>query len=299
MRDKLAELARRIGARIVQLRKHGGWNQQQFAVRAQISKAILSTIENGQRVPSLLLLRRLMGALGLPVDQPLIDGGDEALRGLWQEVYEGQSPVALQLRAGQDLKVQAVLEGEVVSADAAPSGGAVSFAVGSGGAGAFPDAGSVAAVTLAAGSEAARTQIVEQVAVQVAARVGEQLSQQLEAGLLAMGEAHAQALRNLTGMAHHLDRLEGRMEQLGTLLREQGEEVAALRTAVGQVRQVMGPGDSSQPQVSIQDLFKRIDEIQMNFAEYQKHARTLFLHNQNECQILRAEIAKMAPLNRR
>lgn len=295
MRERLADLARRIGARIVQLRKHGGWNQQQLAARAHISKAILSTIENGQRVPSVGLLHRLMSALGLPVDQALLDSGDSVLRGLWSEIYEGESPAAIQLRSGQDLKVQAVVDAELVptasaAIDATPPGG-------DGGA-ARPDGATTASIS-------SRTSVgipaVEQLAAllgeQVMAQVATQVAGQVAAHLAAIGELHAQSVRNLTGVAHHLDRLEGRMERLSSALQGQAEALAALhgpglRAGAAQVDAGSGGG-------SIGELIQRVEQLQCDFAEYQKSVRLLFLHSQHETQILRAEITRIVPLLRR
>lgn len=63
----MTELKRQIGGRIRALRQDQRLTQEQLAERAEIHPTFLVKIEAGQRLPSLVVLQRLAGALGVPV----------------------------------------------------------------------------------------------------------------------------------------------------------------------------------------------------------------------------------------
>lgn len=63
MRIKAETFARKLGTRIATLRKDRDQAQGHLAMRAGVNKGYLSSIESGQRTPSLGVLRRLAAAL--------------------------------------------------------------------------------------------------------------------------------------------------------------------------------------------------------------------------------------------
>lgn len=203
--QKLLALARLLGERIVQLRRGSGLNQQQLAVRAQISKGLLSTIENGQRVASLGVLKRVADALGLSGEHSLIDLSDPNAQSLFGEIYEGSSPVSMQLRSGQDVKLAPVAneppiqEAELVPADKAT---AVRSSEGQGGGSAD----------------------LQRVADRLLGLT--EMQQELLQGL---AELNARTLRNFTGVAHHLDSLMERVSHVVSTMSAQTEALAALQ----------------------------------------------------------------------
>lgn len=255
MNDKLPELARHIGSRIVQLRKHGGLNQQQLAARAQVSKALLSTIENGQRVPSMTLLRRLVRALGLAAEEALIEGNDQKLRELWYEVYESESPLSLQLRAGQDLKLPVVEEVEVV-----PAGKATAYS----------------------------TSLHRQVA---------ELCQSQQDLMRTVSELAAQSLRNFTGIAHHLDKMQERLDRFGEEVHLQTGKLSALQ----QQSSVPHPSDRPTPssEAQLAQLTEQIDALGKELGEQRKSVRLIIAHHQHEAQLLRIKLGEFWELLRR
>lgn len=279
MRDKLVELARRIGTRIVQLRKSEGLNQQQLATRAQLSKSILSTIENGQRVPSMSVLRRLVTALGLAAEQALIDAGgasDEVLRRLWSEIYEGQNPLGMQLRAGQDLKLPVPLQDaeivvQLTATETAPT----------------PAPAHLALSTVE--PPTAMAELVAPLREQVQALSEAQLE------LLRMvAESSAQSLRNLTGMAHHLDRLGQRMERIGLALQAQSDELAALRREVAALAAAPPPAPPVSCEPPVSNLLERLDTLGRELTEHRRSVRAGLLQSQQEAQLLRVHLSQLA-----
>lgn len=69
MIDK-AEQSTKISNNIKELRAERGWNQARLAEEAGITAAALSKIESGAgRIPTMVVLRKLAGALGVTVDQ--------------------------------------------------------------------------------------------------------------------------------------------------------------------------------------------------------------------------------------
>ena len=64
-----AEQARKISINIKRLRNEQDWNQAKLAQEAGISGAALSKIEGGERVPTIVVLRKLSAALKVPLHQ--------------------------------------------------------------------------------------------------------------------------------------------------------------------------------------------------------------------------------------
>lgn len=62
-----AEVLRRAGARIKELRKARGLNQEELAGRAGLSRTYIGTIELGGKQPSLWTLFRISRALGVAI----------------------------------------------------------------------------------------------------------------------------------------------------------------------------------------------------------------------------------------
>lgn len=255
MNDKLPELARHIGSRIVQLRKHGGLNQQQLAARAQVSKSLLSTIENGQRVPSMTLLRRLVRALGLAAEQALIEVNDQKLHELWYEVYESESPLSLQLRAGQDLKLPVVEEVEVV-----PAGKTATY------------------------SASLQRQMAE-------------LCQSQHDLMRTVSELTAQSLRNFTGLAHHLDKMQERLDRLGEEVHIQTDKLNALQQQVSMPHPSAQPTPASQAQLA--QLTERMDALGKELGEYRKNVRLAITQHQHEAQLMRIKLGELGESLRR
>jgi len=63
-----------IGAAIKQLRTRKHMNQLQLITKAKINQGFLSQIEKGQREPSLTVIKRIAGALDVPVQVLLLLG---------------------------------------------------------------------------------------------------------------------------------------------------------------------------------------------------------------------------------
>jgi len=61
------ELKRRIGSRLRALRHDRRLTQEKLAELAEIHPTFLAKIEAGHRLPSLVVIKRLAGALGVPV----------------------------------------------------------------------------------------------------------------------------------------------------------------------------------------------------------------------------------------
>lgn len=64
-----AEQALKISVNIKRLRNEKGWNQAKLAQEATISGAALSKIEGGERVPTIVVLRKLAAALKVPLHE--------------------------------------------------------------------------------------------------------------------------------------------------------------------------------------------------------------------------------------
>lgn len=63
----MEEVRHRLGSRLRALRQDRQLTQEELAERAEIHPTFLAKIEAGQRLPSLEVIRRLAGALGVPV----------------------------------------------------------------------------------------------------------------------------------------------------------------------------------------------------------------------------------------
>lgn len=61
------EEARKLGARIRQLRVARGWTQEQLAEHAGVHYKYLGDVERGVRNPALFNIARIARALGVPV----------------------------------------------------------------------------------------------------------------------------------------------------------------------------------------------------------------------------------------
>lgn len=60
--------AKRLGERIIKLRKVLNWPQEELAFRANINRNYLSDLENGRRNPSLSILVRLSRGLNVSLE---------------------------------------------------------------------------------------------------------------------------------------------------------------------------------------------------------------------------------------
>jgi transcriptional regulator with XRE-family HTH domain len=58
-----------ISNKIKELREALSWNQSDLAARAGITRAALSQIEKGERVPSLIVARKLSNVLGITLEE--------------------------------------------------------------------------------------------------------------------------------------------------------------------------------------------------------------------------------------
>lgn len=95
----MAEFAQKLGARIVQLRKEHKFAQERLATLARMNKGYLSSVESGQRIPSVGMLAKLSKALQVPLCNLFVfpDGGP--WERLLEELRHGNSPAAEQLRS--------------------------------------------------------------------------------------------------------------------------------------------------------------------------------------------------------
>ena len=79
-----ARLAKRVGKKIAERRKHLKWTQNQLAERVGVDAETISRFERGANLPSLLTLDRLAIALQVEVGNLLSkmteSGGDDALK---------------------------------------------------------------------------------------------------------------------------------------------------------------------------------------------------------------------------
>ncbi|MEW6228643.1 MAG: helix-turn-helix transcriptional regulator [Bacillota bacterium] len=62
----MGEVRQRVGSRLRALRQDRRLTQEELAELAEIHPTFLAKIEGGQRLPSLAVIRRLAGALGVP-----------------------------------------------------------------------------------------------------------------------------------------------------------------------------------------------------------------------------------------
>jgi transcriptional regulator with XRE-family HTH domain len=61
------KLAKRIGRKVVEIRKRRGMTAEKLAYENDLSKGYLSDIENGKRLPSLKLLDKIAKALDVDI----------------------------------------------------------------------------------------------------------------------------------------------------------------------------------------------------------------------------------------
>lgn len=99
MDTKTAEFALKLGMRIVQLRKEHNFAQERLATLARMNKGYLSSVESGQRVPSVGMLAKLSKVLQVQIFDLFVfpDGGPWDR--MWEEVRKGGSTAAEQLRS--------------------------------------------------------------------------------------------------------------------------------------------------------------------------------------------------------
>jgi transcriptional regulator with XRE-family HTH domain len=65
-----------VGARLRALRRERAWSLGDLAARAGVSRAMLSQVESGKTTPSIAVLWKVAGGLGLPFSALLGAGGD-------------------------------------------------------------------------------------------------------------------------------------------------------------------------------------------------------------------------------
>ncbi len=66
---KYERCASRVGIRILQLRRELGLHQRQVALLSGINPGYLSLVENGQRLPSFLVLSQVAKILQVPLHE--------------------------------------------------------------------------------------------------------------------------------------------------------------------------------------------------------------------------------------
>lgn len=99
MDTKVAEFAHKLGARIVQLRKEHNYAQERLATLARMNKGYLSSVESGQRVPSVGMLAKLAKVLQVQIFDLFVFPENGPLERLWEEIRKGGNPAVDQLRA--------------------------------------------------------------------------------------------------------------------------------------------------------------------------------------------------------
>ncbi len=101
-----ADLARRLGLRLRERRADLDRTLSETAKQADVSVSYLSAIENGNNLPSLPILARLVNALGLSLNELLIDVGESDIaKGSIEPSHRG---VATLSQNGMQLTVVAV-----------------------------------------------------------------------------------------------------------------------------------------------------------------------------------------------
>jgi transcriptional regulator with XRE-family HTH domain len=60
-------LSHQIGSRIYRIRKQYGWTQERLAIECQMSRTVISSVENGDANPQTLTLARIAAGLAVPV----------------------------------------------------------------------------------------------------------------------------------------------------------------------------------------------------------------------------------------
>ena len=112
MDTKAAEFAQKLGARIVSLRKEHNYAQERLATLARMNKGYLSSVESGQRVPSVGMLMKLAKVLEVSVFELFVFPEQGAAERLWEEIRLGQTSQAEQLRQRHGLGAALVPAGQ-------------------------------------------------------------------------------------------------------------------------------------------------------------------------------------------
>lgn len=63
------DVRERIGLNLQTLRRAKGFSQEELAHQAEVHQTYLSGVERGKRNPSILVLARIAGALGVDVEE--------------------------------------------------------------------------------------------------------------------------------------------------------------------------------------------------------------------------------------
>lgn len=104
--DGGADLARRLGLRLRARRAELDRTLSEIAKEADVSVSYLSAIENGNNLPSLPMLARLVNALGLSLNELLLDVGEsDVAKGSLDPSHRGMATLS---QSGMQLTVVAV-----------------------------------------------------------------------------------------------------------------------------------------------------------------------------------------------
>ena len=68
---KKEELAKKVGKRIIQLRKEKGWSQSEFARACMKDRQTIERIENGKTNPTIYTLYEIASVLEEPISELL------------------------------------------------------------------------------------------------------------------------------------------------------------------------------------------------------------------------------------
>lgn len=72
------ETARRIGAKIRQLRKAKGWSLEKMALESDMNATFLGHVERGLRCPTVYTLQRICDGLGITLAELFLESADTA-----------------------------------------------------------------------------------------------------------------------------------------------------------------------------------------------------------------------------
>jgi len=65
----MAEINKRVGINIKNIRKKKGWSQEQLAFEADLHRAYIGQIERGEKNIGLVNLEKIAKALSLPIER--------------------------------------------------------------------------------------------------------------------------------------------------------------------------------------------------------------------------------------
>lgn len=68
-----------LGARIQALRRDRGLTLQELAEAGAVSASMLSSVERGQKAPTIVVLARIADGLGVPLDELMVGGGSRVI----------------------------------------------------------------------------------------------------------------------------------------------------------------------------------------------------------------------------